>query len=377
MIKRILTERIEKRLFKDKVIIVFGPRQCGKTTLVNTFFDKYRKDTVFYNGDESDTKELFSNPGIIKLKQIAGKKKLVIIDEAQLIPDIGIILKLFADHLKGIQVIATGSSAFELADKTSEPLTGRKYEFFLYSLCFSEMVKHTDIITEKRNLEHRLIYGYYPEIVTKQGEEKELLGLLSGSYLYKDIFITGQLKKPLLIEKLLTTLALQIGNEVNYHELGLIVGLDNETVEHYIDLLEKSFIVFRLSSLSRNLRNELKKSRKIYFWDNGIRNAIIKNFNPLTLRQDTGALWENFLILERIKANHYSGELVNKYFWRTHSQQEIDYIEEKDGQLSAYEFKWNPKAKGKFPKTFFDAYPNSSKAFIHKDNYESFLGFEG
>ncbi|RKY57238.1 MAG: ATPase, partial [Candidatus Neomarinimicrobiota bacterium] len=231
----------------------------------------------------------------------------------------------------------------------------------------------TSEIEENRLLEHRLIYGYYPEVVIKTGEEKETLRLLSENYLYKDIFTLETIKKPAILEKLIQALSLRLGNEVSYHEIGQLIGIDNQTVEKYIGLLEKAFIIFRLSSLSRNVRNELKKSRKIYFIDNGIRNAVIKNFNPLSLRQDTGALWENFLISERMKANHYSGRWVNQYFWRTHAQQEIDYIEEYDGKLHAYEFKWNPTKRYRIPKTFLNAYPESETAIITKENFVDFI----
>jgi predicted AAA+ superfamily ATPase len=235
------------------------------------------------------------------------------------------------------------------------------------------MINHTNQLEESRLLEHRLIYGYYPEIVTTAGEEKELLSLLSDSYLYKDLLTLGHIKKSALLEKLLQALALQLGNQVSYNELGRLVGADNATIERYLDLLEKAFIIFRLPSLSRNLRNELKKSRKVYFYDNGIRNAIIKSFNPLAIRNDIGPLWENFLISERTKRNHYAGYWVNRWFWRTLSQQEIDYIEEYNGKLYAYEFKWNPGSKAKFPKSFSKAYPGSETKAITTENYLEFI----
>jgi predicted AAA+ superfamily ATPase len=277
------------------------------------------------------------------------------------------------DNIPDVQVIAMGSSALELAGRIKEPLTGRKYEYYLYPLSFEEMVNHTSLLEEKRLLEHRMIYGYYPQIVTSPGNEETLLQLLSDSYLYKDLFALEQVKKPMLLEKLLQALALQIGSEVNYHELSQLVGADKETVERYIDLLEKAFVVFRLSSLSRNLRNEIKKGKKIYFWDNGIRNAIIKNFNLPSQRQDIGGLWENFLVSERQKVMHYHQKYINRYFWRTHAQQEVDYIEEQGGKLSAWEFKWNPKAKGRIPKTFLEAYPQTETGVITPANVEDWL----
>lgn len=278
-----------------------------------------------------------------------------------------------ADNLPNVQVVATGSSALELAGKIKEPLTGRKYEYHLYPISFQEMVKHTSLLEEKRLLEHRMIYGYYPQIVTGPGNERTLLQQLTDSYLYKDLFALEQVKKPLLLEKLLQALALHVGSEVNYHELGQLVGADKETVERYIDLLEKAYVVFRLSSLSRNLRNEIKKGKKIYFWDNGVRNAIIKNFNLLVQRQDTGGLWENFLVSERQKLMQYHEQYVNVYFWRTLAQQEVDYVEEEGGIMRAWEFKWSVKAKGRVPKTFLDAYPGTQTGTITPANVEDWL----
>jgi predicted AAA+ superfamily ATPase len=373
MIQRILQSVIEKRIGKQKAILLLGPRQVGKTTLVKQLTGQMKGKIGWFNGDEADIRQLLHNTTSTRLRALVGNYTVVVIDEAQRIPDIGITLKLMVDNIPEIQVIATGSSALELAGQMKEPLTGRKYEYHLYPLSFAELVEHTSLLEEKRLLEHRLIYGYYPEVVNRPGEEKDTLQLLTDSYLYKDLFTLEQLKKPLLLEKLVQALALQLGNEVNYHELGQIVGADKETIERYVDLLEKAFVVFRLPSLSRNLRNEIKKGRKIYFWDNGIRNTIIKNFNQLAQRQDTGGLWENFIVSERQKINHYTGTYVNRYFWRTHAQQKIDYIEEHSGQLSAWEFKWNPKAKGKIPMTFSEAYPGTKTAVITPENMEDFI----
>ena len=373
MINRIIEKNIHQRLHKGKVILLLGARQVGKTTLVKKIINQYHNQALYLSGDEIDIREMLSNASSTQLKSVLGKNRLVIIDEAQRIPNIGITLKIMVDNFPDIQVIATGSSSFELADKIKEPLTGRKYEYTLFPLSYKEMVNHTSEIEENRLIEHRLIYGYYPEVVIKTGEEKETLRLLSENYLYKDIFTLETIKKPAILEKLIQALSLRLGNEVSYHEIGQLIGIDNQTVEKYIGLLEKAFIIFRLSSLSRNVRNELKKSRKIYFIDNGIRNAVIKNFNPLSLRQDTDTLWENFLISERMKANHYSGRWVNQYFWRTHAQQEIDYIEEYDGKLHAYEFKWNPTKRYRIPKTFLNAYPESETAIITKENFVDFI----
>lgn len=372
-IKRNIAGQLRARIGKGKVILLFGPRQSGKTTLVREIAADSGLDTLWLSGDEADTRTLLSNTTSTRLKALFGSKKLVIIDEAQRIANIGITLKLCADMIPEVQVIATGSSAFELADATSEPLTGRKYEYHLFPLSFGEMVAHHGVMVEKRLLEHRLIYGCYPEVVTSPGEERELLSLLADSYLYKDVFSLGLTKKPALLERIVQALALQIGSEVSYNELGQLVGADKETVERYIHMLEKCYVVFRLSSFSRNLRNELKKSRKIYFWDTGVRNAVIKNFNPLHLRQDIGGLWENFLVAERLKANHYSGQPANYWFWRTHTQQEIDYVEEQGGVLSAWEFKWKAARPPRMPKSFLDAYPGCVTGYVTPETMDEFL----
>ena len=375
-IARTLGLRIEDRLFRGKVIILLGPRQAGKTTLIeNLFLLLSRTEHVLtLNGDEPDVRELLTNCTSTRLRTLIGKKKLLFIDEAQRIPDIGLTLKLVIDQIQDVQVIATGSSAFELNAHTAEPLTGRKFEFTLYPLSFSELVRHHSLLEEKRLLEHRLIYGSYPEIITTPGHEQELIKLLAGSYLYKDLLMLEQINKPVLLEKILRALALQLGSEVSYQEIGQLVGATSQTVEKYIDLLEKAFVLFRLPALNRNVRNEIKKGKKIYFYDNGIRNAIIGNFTPLASRTDTGALWENYLISERIKFLNDDDTMADIYFWRTTQQQEIDYIEERQQQLYAYEFKWNiRKANTRFPKTFLRNYDNVTTKIITPANYEEFL----
>lgn len=373
MIYRSVEQQITKKLFKGKAILLLGPRQCGKTTLAQAIVQKTNKPTLWFNGDDADVPSLLQQSNTTKLKAIIGKNELVVIDEAQRIENIGIVIKLILDTIKNVQVIATGSSAFELANKINEPLTGRKFEYNLFPLSFSEMAASTNLLEEQRLLEHRMIYGYYPEIVTSPGDEENLLRLLSDSYLYKDLFALEQLKKPVLLQKILQALALQLGSEVSYHEIGQLTGADNETVEKYIDLLEKCYVVFKLPSLSRNMRNEIKKGRKVYFFDNGIRNSIIRNYSPLNLRNDKGALWENFLVAERWKRNEYSSYYPNRFFWRTHAQQEIDYIEEARGNLTGWEFKWSPKAKKLIPKTFLNGYPGSSITFIHTENFTDFV----
>lgn len=372
-VQRAITNNVRARIGKGKVILLFGPRQSGKTTLVRMIADSAGLDTLWLSGDEADTRAQLSDTTSTQLKALFGSRKLVIIDEAQRIANIGITLKLCADMLPETQVIATGSSAFELAGATGEPLTGRKYEYHLLPLSFGEMVAHHGAMNERRLLEHRLIYGYYPEVAISSGEERELLSLLADSYLYKDVFSLGLAKKPALLERIVQALALQIGSEVSYNELGQLVGADKETVERYIDMLEKCYVVFRLGSFSRNLRNELKKSRKIYFWDTGVRNALIKNFNPMHLRHDVGGLWENFLVAERLKANHYAGRPANYWFWRTHAQQEIDYVEERDGVLSAWEFKWKALKPPRMPKSFLDAYPGCVTGYVTPETLGDFL----
>ncbi len=372
MIARILQNSIQSRLFKGKAILVFGPRQSGKSTLVEVILKD--QDTFYLNGDDADIRDVLTNTTATKLKAYLSNHKIVFIDEAQRVPNIGLTLKLITDQMKDVQVIATGSSAFELSSQVNEPLTGRKYEFMLYPLSFGEMVQHHGLLEEKRLIEHRLIYGYYPEIVTKPGEEKELLKLLADSYLYKDLLMLEQIKKPLLLSKLLKALALQLGSEINYHEIGQTIGSDNKTVDKYIDLLEKTFVVFRVPAFSRNVRNEIKKGKKVYFYDCGIRNAIIDNFKPLTSRTDTGALWENFLMSERMKYLRYHELTASHYFWRTTQQQEIDLIEETSDKLLAFEFKWSKNEKPKFPETFTANYPGTQTKIISPENMEEFVG---
>ncbi len=295
------------------------------------------------------------------------------IDEAQKVNNIGLTLKLIIDNIPGVQVVATGSSAFDLRNKLNEPLTGRKFEYHLYPFSVNEMVNHTSAIEENRLLEQRMIYGLYPDIVNNSADSVVLLKELTNSYLYKDIFSYRDIRNPDGLNNLLKALALQIGNEVSYNELGRSLGLDKETVERYLDLLEKVFVVFRLNSFSRNIRNELKKSKKVYFYDNGVRNAIVNNFNPLALRSDVGALWENFVVSERRKFIDYNGLYCNTYFWRTHSQQEIDYIEEVDGTLHTYEFKLNDNKKSALPQIFSSAYPESTFKVITPLSLQDFV----
>ncbi|MDR1134565.1 MAG: ATP-binding protein [Clostridiales Family XIII bacterium] len=373
MITRAIEESIRKEVSSGrKAVILLGARQVGKTTLTNMLFGE-RSDVLWLNGDTSNDRVLLTAQSIEQLRVIIGKHKVLVIDEAQRVPDIGIILKLIIDNIPQVKVVATGSSSLDLASRTSEPLTGRKRQFTLFPLSFAEMVEYHGRRAEQNLLQHRLIYGYYPDVVNSPGEERRLLQELSDSYLYKDILVLDKIKKSDKLTLLLRALAFQVGSQVSYTELGQLCGLDNKTVEKYIAILEQTFVLFRLGSYSRNLRNELKASRKIYFTDNGVRNALIADFRPIELRDDIGKLWENFLVSERFKRNSYAENYANPWFWRTLAQQEIDYVEEQDGHLSAYEFKWNPSAKAKRPKAFFEAYSDSSFTVVHRDNFTEFL----
>ena len=371
MIKRHIEKSIGNRIKDNKVIILLGPRQVGKTTLLRENFSV--NNTLWLNGDDPDTRNQLANRTSTYLKNLTTKYSRIIIDEAQRIENVGLTLKILHDQLPDKKIIATGSSAFDLANQINEPLTGRKWEFKLWPISLGEMIDHTSLLDEERMLEHRLIYGWYPDVINNPGDEIDILSQLADSYLYKDLLTWEDIKKPQKLESLVQTLAFQIGQLVSYHELGQIVGLKKDTVERYINLLEKAFIIFRLPSLSRNLRNELKKSKKIYFYDVGIRNAVIKSWNSIGLRNDAGALWENFLIVERMKYKAYNGIPTNDFFWRNHAQQEIDFVEEYGGTFNAFEFKWSSKVKSRFSKSFMNAYPNNSTMVVNKENYLDFI----
>ena len=373
MINRVIQNQLREQLGGKKALIVMGARQVGKSTLMQQLLGE-RKDVLWLNGDEPDVAGMFENITSARLRAIIGANKIVMIDEAQRILDIGMKIKLITDQIDGVQVIATGSSSFELANKINEPLTGRKHEYKMFPLSFAEMSAHTSFLEEHRMIPHRMVYGYYPEVVTNPGNEKLLLKELADSYLYKDILSMENILKADKLTRLLQALAHQIGEQVSYNEIGQLVGLDPKTVERYIDILEKSYVVFRLGSFSRNLRNELKKSRKVYFWDLGIRNAVIGNFAQIENRADVGALWENLVISERMKKLSYESRLCSSCFWRTQQQQEIDLLEEEDGRLQAFEFKWNAKKKDvKAPDTFLKSYPDASFSVITPDNIEEIL----
>lgn len=373
MIPRAIESVIKKRIDYKKAIIVMGPRQAGKTTLLAEIVKNLDQKFLYFSGDDPDTRTIWDKPSKTLIDQIIGDHKVIFIDEAQRIANIGLSAKMIIDSGRGIQLFISGSSALELSDAIVEPLTGRKWEHTLLPFSWGELKNHFSFFETHKRLEQFLVTGMYPEVVTNPVNAREILIELSGSYLYKDILELSGIRKPEILVKLLQALAWQIGSEVSYNELAQIIGADKGTVSNYIDLLEKSFVVFRLAPLARNLRNEIKSSRKIYFYDNGIRNSIINNFAPIVQRNDIGALWENFLVSERIKQMAFTPMYVKSYFWRSKDQAEIDFVEEGDGKISAYEFKWNPKAKSHFPNSFVQAYKPEIKKVIHRENYWEWL----
>ncbi|MES2447040.1 MAG: ATP-binding protein [Bacteroidota bacterium] len=371
MITRVLENKLKEKLFKGKTIILIGPRQVGKTTLLQKVLDA--KHFLFLDGDDPLVRSKLTDPNVKEIEAIIGNSKILFIDEAQRIDNIGLTAKIIHDRFKEVQLIMSGSSAFELRNKTSESLTGRKWEYHLYPISYEELEKSSDYISASRDLEQRLIYGFYPDVINNPGQERDILNEISESYLFRDILAYGNIKKPDVLEKILRALAFQVGNEVSYNEIAQLIGVDKNTVASYIYLLTLSYVIYPITSFSRNLRNEIKTNQKIYFYDNGIRNALIQNFNPLELRNDVGALWENFLITERIKRNEYHRIYANNYFWRTKQQQEIDYVEEMNGKIYGFEFKWNPKAKFKIPSSFVNSYQAEVK-IITRENFREFVG---
>jgi uncharacterized protein len=370
MFRRILFETLQKRFHQGKAIILLGPRQVGKTTLLKACLKD--QHYVFLDGDDPQIRLLLEGTGKARLQSIIGRQKWVFIDEAQRIPEVGLIAKMITDQFPDVQLLLSGSSALEINQSTQEPLTGRKFEYHMYPISWEEFEDHVGFVEASLQLEERLIYGMYPDVINHRTDAREILKQLTSSYLYKDVLSLTGIKKPDLLEKLLRALALQLGNEVSYSELANLLEIDKATVAKYIDLLEKVFIVFRLNSFSRNQRNEIKNNRKIYFYDNGVRNMIINNLNALSMRQDKGALWENFLISERIKLQSYHQFHCANFFWRTIQRQEIDFIEERDGRISAYEFKWDSKGKKKIPASFLNEYKAEGKVIdIH--NFRDFV----
>lgn len=373
MIIRRIQDLVENRLHTGKAIVLLGARQVGKTTILRQLTKGKEEETLWLNGDETDVQLLFANASVERFKSVFGKSKYVVIDEAQRIADVGLRLKLITDGIPEVQLLVSGSSSFDISNALNEPLTGRKWEFQLFPISFGEMVNHTQILTEIRMLPHRLVFGYYPDVVNHLGDEFEVLNQLVDSFLYKDILMLEQLKKSEAVVKLLKALAYQVGSQVSYNELGQLCGLNSRTVEKYIHILEKTFVIFQVGSFSRNLRNELKKSHKIYFYDLGVRNALINNFSIIEKRSDQGQLWENFIIAERIKFLNYSRRKVNFWFWRTSDQVELDWVEEENGEIRGFEFKYGITSKAKIPKAFTSNYPEAKTKIITPQHMHEFI----
>jgi len=373
MILRELHAEITKVIGKGKAIIVYGPRQVGKTTLLKSLLENHK--FLFLNGDDKTIVNALSEASTYNIKRIIGNFEYVFIDEAQKIPNIGNTLKIITDQMPEVQLFVSGSSSLEINQATQESLTGRKFEFEMFPISWNEFENQVGYIESENQLEHRLIFGMYPDVITNSNLEHQILQNLSKSYLYQDILALTGIRKPEVLDRLLVALALQIGSEVSFNELAQLLQIDKGTVLKYIDLLEKSFIIFTLPSFSRNLRNEIKNNRKIYFYDNGIRNAILNNFNSLDTRQDKGALWENFLISERKKSNAYTQKYCRSFFWRTQTQQKIDYIEEYVGQIHSWEFKWIQNKRVHTPLKFTETY-NSIPTIIDRKNFREFITSE-
>ena len=370
MITRTLFKTLVERFHQGKAVVLLGPRQVGKTTLLKACLEG--RDFLFLNGDDAEVRSVLEGAGASKLGALIGPRQWVFIDEAQRIPDIGLIAKIIVDQFPGVQLLISGSSALELGQRTQEPLTGRKFEYLLFPISWTEFEDHVGVLEASAQLNERLVFGMYPDVIQRRGGAQEVLQQLTASYLYKDILALSGIQKPVILDKLLKALALQLGNEVSYNELAQLLEIDKSTVAKYIDLLEKAFVVFTLNSFSRNQRNEIKNNRKIYFYDNGLRNALIQNLNSLELRNDKGALWENFLVCERLKWIHYERRNAKLYFWRSVQKQEVDLVEERDGALFAYEFKWNRKGRQKIPKAFLAAYSAQAQT-IDRENFREFL----
>ena len=376
MIARLIESKIRKALDRKKIVTVLGPRQAGKSTLAGVVAKAEADRILELNGDDSDVRTMFEDTDETKIRTLIGNHDFLLVDEAQKIINVGNMLKIIADRIPDMKVIATGSSSFKLAKAVNESLTGRKLEFRLYPLSFKEMVGHTNLLEERRLIAHRMIYGYYPEVVSSPGNEKEILKELIDSYLYKDVLEENSIGRPDRLVKLLQALAFQIGSTVSSNELAGLVGIDAKTVDRYINILERNFIIFTLPSYASNQRNELKFSRKLYFWDLGIRNAVIGNMAPLELRppEEAGHLWENFLVSERIKRNDYAGRtFVKHYFWRTQQKKEVDLIEIEDGRMSAFEFKWKPGKAVAAPRQFTTQYNNAEFNCITPSEIGDFL----
>jgi len=375
-IKRYLLDTLKSALTPGKVLILYGPRQVGKTTLATDLLSSISLRSRFVNADELLYREALASQSRQQLGEVLGDAELLVIDEAQRVPNIGLNLKILVDNFPQAMFLATGSASFDLANQISEPLTGRKLTYHLFPVSYGE-IRHTFGVLEARaQLERWLVWGGYPSIVTTEDPvlRERLLGELVGSYLYRDILNLEGIRRAEKIVDLLRLLAFQIGQEVSIAELAANLALNRQTVERYLDLLEKVFVIFKVGGFSRNLRKEVTKNARYYFYDNGVRNSLIQNFNPLALRNDVGQLWENYLVVERGKANQAAERLVNAYFWRTYDQKEIDYIEEHGGELYGYEFKWQSGDIRRATRNeFLEAYPGSKLMAVTRENFESFI----
>lgn len=375
-IQRLLLSKLDKRVQPGEVAVVYGPRRVGKTTLVTQYLHSYQGKSLLLNADELASREALASQDARKLSEIVNGVDVLVIDEAQRVPEIGLNLKILVDTHPHLSIIATGSASFELANKISEPLTGRKSTLTLFPISFEEIVTELGAFEAKKQLERWIVWGGYPNSVTLESPDarQRFLNELVGSYLYKDILELHDVKRADKIVDLLRLIAFQIGKEVSLAELATNLALNRETVERYLDLLEKVFVIFKVRGFSRNLRKEIVKNHRYYFYDNGVRNCLIQNFNTLNLRDDVGLLWENYMVAERMKANHYHNHLVNSYFWRTYDQKEIDLVEEAGGKLYGYEFKWKQvKLNTSTVKEFTTAYPNALVQLIHTQNFDTFL----
>ncbi len=371
-IERVIEKEIAARFFSKKAIIITGPRQAGKTTMVEKILQPYLRETITLDGDDPNTVILMNRPGTEQLRSIISRNRFVFIDEAQKIPEIGLTSKIIVDQFKDVQLILSGSSSFDLMEKTQEPLTGRKWTFNLWPVSLEEWQNHFGYLKAEQDLENRLVFGFYPDVLINPADQQIILKELASSYLYRDVLMHAKIKKPEVLMKVLQALSYQLGNEISYNEIAALIGLDAKTVANYIDILEKAFVVYKLSAFSGKLRYEIKTNRKIYFYDNGIRNAVIGNYNPIQLRNDIGVLWENFLLSERLKFNQYHRIEPSSFFWRTAQQQEIDYVEKLNDKIFAFQFKWNEKRKASFSKTFTSNY-DSETMVVNRLNFREFV----
>jgi uncharacterized protein len=371
--QRDLAKTLAKWMFKGKILVITGARQVGKTTMLQEILQQSGKKYMSINAEEPPQKRFFEDISVIKLRDLIGDNELILIDEAQQIENIGLCLKMIADNFKEKQILVSGSSALEIADKVFEPLTGRHFLFHLYPFALRELYSKNERVQLYEHLNWHLVYGMYPDAINHKVDAEMYIKSLAGQYLYKDVLAWKDIRKPELLHKLLQLLALQLGSELSLQELAIQLKVKSETVETYLDLLEKSFVIYRLRSHSTNDRKEVTKMRKIFFWDLGIRNAIIDNFKPIELRTDVGALWENFMITERIKKNSYDEKTIQSKFWRSLQQQEVDYIEVEKDELRAFEMKWNTHQKIKITKAFTNLYPHSSTDFVSPNHFTEFV----